>query len=116
MSSWKDGEGEHEEEDEDDDNENDYRSAEDRIIFLIDARSDMFEKNSLGEVHFENCVKVALAVMKSKIVASDKSSIGIIFFGTVSHTSIAAVPLSHKSLIFFLTHFNSSRYTEAEQL
>ena len=82
MSNWKEYDGEEEEEDEDD--ENDYKSAEDRIIFLIDARSDMFEKNNLGEVHFQNCVKVALAVMKSKIVASDKSSIGIIFFGTVS--------------------------------
>ena len=81
MSSWKensDGEDDDEEE-----NENDYKTAEDRIIFLIDARSNMFEKNARGEIHFENCVKVALAVMKTKIVASDKSSIGIIFFGTV---------------------------------
>ena len=94
MSSWKDGE-EAEEEDEDEDNENDYRSAEDRIIFLIDARSDMFERNNLGEVHFENCVKVALAVMKSKIVASDKSSIGIIFFGTVSCINMVIILKSH---------------------
>ena len=82
MSSWK--EGSDGEDDDEEENENDYKTAEDRIIFLIDARSNMFEKNALGEIHFENCVKVALAVMKTKIVASDKSSIGIIFFGTVS--------------------------------
>lgn len=80
SAEWK---GDQEGDEEEDDNENDYKSSEDRIIFLIDARSDMFEKNSKGEVHFENCVKVALAVMKTKIVASDKSSVGIIFFGTV---------------------------------
>lgn len=79
MSSWKDDA----EDDDDEENEDDYKSSEDRIIFLIDARSNMFEKNKTGEIHFENCVKMALAVMKSKIVASDKSSIGIIFFGTV---------------------------------
>ena len=85
MSSWK--ENSDDEDDEEEENENDYKTAEDRIVFLIDARSQMFEKNALGEIHFENCVKVALAVMKSKIVASDKSSIGIIFFGTVrTHT------------------------------
>ena len=81
MSNWK--EGSDGEDDDEEENENDYKTAEDRIIFLIDARSNMFEKNALGEVHFENCVKVALAVMETKIVASDKSSIGIIFFGTV---------------------------------
>ena len=100
MSNWKEYDGEEEEEDEDD--ENDYKSAEDRIIFLIDARSDMFEKNNLGEVHFQNCVKVALAVMKSKIVASDKSSIGIIFFGTVSIQCIyfiKSAPLQGDALI-----------------
>jgi hypothetical protein len=77
--SWLEEEREEEEEDEDD-----FKTAEDRIVFLIDARPDMFEKNRLGEVHFENCVKVALAIMKTKIIASEKSSIGIIFFGTVS--------------------------------
>jgi Ku70/Ku80 N-terminal alpha/beta domain len=80
MSSWKD-DGDEEEEEED--FENDYKTAEDRIIFLIDVRSYMFEKNKLNEVHFNNCIKVVLAVMKTKIVASDKSSVGVIFFGTV---------------------------------
>jgi uncharacterized protein YegL len=84
MSSWKDDGEEGEEEEED--FENDYKTAEDRIIFLIDVRSHMFEKNKLNEVHFNNCIKVVLAVMKTKIVASDKSSIGVIFFGTVRKT------------------------------
>lgn len=84
MSSWKDDGEEGEEEEED--FENDYKTAEDRIMFLIDVRSHMFEKNKLNEVHFDNCIKVVLAVMKTKIVASDKSSIGVIFFGTVRNT------------------------------
>ena len=57
------------------------QAGEDRIIFLIDARHAMFEKNRSGEVHIENCMKVALAVMKTKIIASEKSAVGVIFFG-----------------------------------
>lgn len=86
MSSWKD-DGEEGEEDEED-FESDYKTAEDRIILLIDVRSHMFEKNKLNEIHFNNCIKVVLAVMKTKIVASDKSSVGVIFFGTVCDTII----------------------------
>lgn len=104
MSSWK--ENSDDEDDDEDENENDYKTAEDRIIFLIDARSHMFEKNALGEIHFENCVKVALAVMKSKIVASDKSSIGIIFFGTVrTHTwRLVQNMVSSKRLFSLVLH------------
>jgi hypothetical protein len=36
-------------------------------------------------MHIKNSLKVALAVMKSKIISSEKDSVGIILFGVVSH-------------------------------
>ena len=78
MSSWN---NEEEEEEEDDDNE--YKSFDDHIIFLIDARKDMLKKNSKGEIMIINALKLLLAVLKSKIVASDKSCVGAICFGAV---------------------------------
>jgi hypothetical protein len=70
------------EEEDGEEDENEFKTGEDRIIFLIDARSAMFEKNSLGEVHLQNALSVALAVMKTKIISSSKSAVGIMFFGT----------------------------------
>ncbi len=67
----------------------------------MDARKAMFELNSQGEVgghrcgiemfskicllkaHIVNSLKVALSVMKSKIIATEKSCIGVILFGAV---------------------------------
>ena len=69
-------------EDETENLEQDFKTSEDRCIFLIDARKEMFEKNRSGEIHIINCMKVALEVMKSKIISSEKSSIAVIFFGT----------------------------------
>lgn len=61
------------------------KSVNDHIVFLIDARQDMFIESSVtGEVSFINSLKVALIVMKSKIIASEKDSVGIVFFGAVS--------------------------------
>lgn len=88
MSNWQDRDDEDGEEEKDEEYENECKNTEDRIIFLIDARAEMFEKNRLGERAFENCLKVVLAVMKSKIITSEKSSIGLIFFGTVSVHSL----------------------------
>ena len=36
----------------------------------------------MKEIHIVNCLKVALSSMKSKIITNEKSSIGVIFFGT----------------------------------
>ena len=47
----------------------------------------MKEKNAKGEVHLRNCLQVLVEVIKSKIVADDKSYIGLTLFGTVN-TSI----------------------------
>jgi hypothetical protein len=49
----------------------------------------MFEKNKNNEINFQNCLKVALAVMKSKIISNEKSSIGLIFFGT-EHSNLSS--------------------------
>lgn len=51
----------------------------------------MFERNKSNEINFQNCLKVALAVMKSKIISNEKSSIGLIFFGTVCLTLFISI-------------------------
>ena len=48
----------------------------------------MKEKNLKGEVHLRNCLQVLVEVIKSKIVADDKSFIGLTLFGTVSILNI----------------------------
>ena len=79
MSGWfdKDDDDNADEEGED----NFFGNGEDQLIFLIDAKERMESKNSQGEIQIVNCLKVALSVMKTKIVASSKTSVGIIFFG-----------------------------------
>lgn len=61
MSSWvkEENDGDAEEEDEEDPF---YKSVNDHIVFLIDARDDMFVKSTStgGEQHFINSLKVAL--------------------------------------------------------
>jgi ATP-dependent DNA helicase 2 subunit 1 len=79
--SWSESnqEGEDEQDEEEDE---EFKNSNDRIIFLIDARSAMFQPNAQAEIQFTNCLKIALAVMKTKIIAQDASSLGITFFGT----------------------------------
>ena len=80
MSWFGGGENENDENDgssdlEGEENENDFKSYEDQIIFLIDAREGMKGKNSKkNEMHLVNSLKVACAVIKSKIIASSKAS------------------------------------------
>lgn len=89
MSWWdKDAEGS---DDEEDGNDADFNTANDRIIFLIDGRTAMSEVNTNGETHLQNSLTIALAVMKSKIIASgENASIGLAFFGTKDKDSGAA--------------------------
>ena len=80
----KNQDGEEGEEGEDGgEDEEELSAGDDRIIFLIDCRKPMLEKNVKGEIHLQNCLAVALEVIKSKIIASNKSSVGITMFGTV---------------------------------
>lgn len=77
MSHW-------EEENEEDDEDSEMKSNDDHIIFLIDCRKAMYAKNSKGEIIIINVLKMLLSVLKSKIIASDKTCIGAICFGCVS--------------------------------
>ena len=79
MSGWFDKDDDDNADDEGEDNF--FGNGEDQLIFLIDAKERMESKNSQGEIQIVNCLKVALSVMKTKIVASSKASVGIIFFG-----------------------------------
>lgn len=83
MSSWADRSAE-EAEEEEDGVEADFRSADDHVLFLVDARPAMFSRSDCGEAFIVNCLRVAQSVMKSKIVASDRSTVGVILFGAVS--------------------------------
>lgn len=103
-----DGEG-----DGDYDTFNDIKIGTDRFIFLIDCDESMFidrkkpsatATGSLSSLsyssrnmkdikrnnYFTDCLKVALSVMKSKIVSEAKSSVGIIFYGTNSSIDITS--------------------------
>ena len=89
MSWWdKDGEGS---DDEDaDGGEGEFNTVNDRIIFLIDGRAGMSGRNTNGETHLQNSLTIALAVMKSKIIASgENASIGLAFFGTLDKDTAA---------------------------
>ena len=78
----------HEEEEGEDEDDLEYKSFDDHIIFLIDSRKEMLRQNSRGEVILVNVLKLLLCVLKSKIVESDKSCVGAVCFGTVSHTPV----------------------------
>lgn len=49
--------------------------------------------NSKGENCFTNCLRVALSVMKTKIIASTRASVGMIFFGCRPKADIAVQTL-----------------------
>jgi hypothetical protein len=83
MSWWDKDAGEGSDDEDGEGGEGDFNTVNDRIIFLIDGRAAMAERNSNHESHLQNSLTIALAVMKSKIIASgESSSIGLAFFGT----------------------------------
>lgn len=83
MSGWGDRRDPEEEEGEEDALDEEYRSAEDHVLFLIDSRPSMFARSASGEAWIVNCLRVAQSVMKSKVVSSEKSCVGIFLFGAV---------------------------------
>lgn len=95
MSGWADRQGGEEDVDEEEALEDEFRSVEDHVLFLIDARPAMFEKSDKGEAFIVNCLRVAQNVMKTKIVASDRSCVGVVLFGPVSVDSAVSVWLVH---------------------
>jgi len=106
MSWWdKDGEGSDDEDAEG--GEGEFSTVNDRIIFLIDGRSGMAETNANGETHLQNSLTIALAVMKSKIIASgENASIGLAFFGTKDKETTEDASASSSNGV--LTLFNLS--------
>lgn len=79
-SSWTGDE----DEDQDESNlDDEFRSFDDNLIFLIDARLDMFRKHSnYDTTYMVNSLRVVHATMKAKIIATDRDSIGVFLFGT----------------------------------
>lgn len=64
MSSWGEKQ-EEEEEDGVDGLEEEFRSQEDHVLFLIDARHDMFLKNDKGEVDLNLICIIITAICDS---------------------------------------------------
>ena len=84
MSWFGSGDNSDNEDGSDVEGENDeFKTFEDQIVFLIDASEPMGLCNAHGEIHLVNSLRVALAVFKSKIIASAKTSVGIVFFNTL---------------------------------
>ena len=65
-----------------DSEEDKYRATVDNTVFLIDASPDMWELNTQQppECHIINILKLALEIMKSRVIQSTKDSIGIVLY------------------------------------
>jgi len=59
----------------------------DHIMFLVDVRAPMLERNAAGRTHIEDTIGVIIHIMKQKTTARDNSAIGIIFLGTGKTTN-----------------------------
>jgi len=92
---------------------NDYFN--DRIIFLIDGRSKMVQcRTSKHHTHLQNCLALALAVMKSKIIANENTMIGITFYGTSNTTTESTADGIYR--LFSLAQPNATRIRELQSL
>jgi hypothetical protein len=65
----------------------DSASELDHVLCLVDARQNMFEKNSDGETYFCMAMKVIHKILRTKIINSDKNLVGVTMFGTMKKTS-----------------------------
>lgn len=112
MSFW---EKENEENDEEGlDEEEEFKSSNDRIIFLIDGRDSMYCENAKGERYVANCLRVVLEVMKTKVIAQDSSSIGITFFGSQNKDTNEST--DHVYTLFSLAPPNAQRIRQLKDL
>ena len=73
-----------------DSEEDKYRATVDNTVFLIDASPDMWELNTQQppECHIINILKLALEIMKSRVIQSTKDSIGIVLYSTLNQEPI----------------------------
>lgn len=113
MSFWENREAEDNEEEGLDEDE-EFKSSNDRIIFLIDCRDAMYSENNNGERYIVNCLRVVLEVMKTKVVAQDSSSIGITFFGSNSKDTNEST--DHVHTLFPLAPPNAQRIRQLKSL
>lgn len=69
----------------------------DRIVCLVDARWPMFSAQTVptatqqSQSHFSSSLNMILEIMKHKIIASEKSTIGVTLFGADNPTAAAAI-------------------------
>ncbi len=68
----------------DDDVTNSFKNAYDRLIFLIDANlfDSKVHTSQSSRNYLLDSLNVALKVLKSKIISDEKSSVGVIFYGS----------------------------------
>lgn len=87
----------------------------DRIIFLIDGRSKMVQcRTNQHHTHLQNCLALALAVMKSKVIANENTMIGITFFGTSNASTDSTADGIYR--LFSLAQPNAMRIRELQGL
>jgi ATP-dependent DNA helicase 2 subunit 1 len=113
MSFWENKDSEENDEEGLDEDE-EFKSSNDRIIFLIDARESMYCENAKGERYIANCLRVVLEVMKTKVVAQDSSSIGITLFG--SNNKDTNESTDHVYTLFSLAPPNAQRIRQLKDL
>ncbi|KAG5190160.1 SPOC like C-terminal domain-containing protein [Tribonema minus] len=87
--AWGEDDDREDEQDEEEDAEDHMRVQNDNIIFLIDARQNMHETcpSTPDLTYFQVALKVALAVMKNKVVMSAKHMVAMVFFGATGGES-----------------------------
>jgi ATP-dependent DNA helicase 2 subunit 1 len=117
MSWWDKDAAEGSDDEDGDGGEGEFNTTNDRIIFLIDGRAAMTEKNANGETHLQNSLTIALAVMKSKIIASgESSSIGLAFFGTKDRESTPEDTITSSNGVLTLFNLASPSAMRIRQL
>jgi ATP-dependent DNA helicase 2 subunit 1 len=102
------GQQENEEDSSDDEFEN-SGLGKDHMIFLIDARHEMRDQ-------LLQCMQIALHVIKAKIIASSKSTIGIIFYGTKNKNTDIENSVDNIYTLFTLDVPSASRIKTLQRL
>lgn len=100
-------------EDMDIDNELQYKTVDDRIIFLIDVRANMFISLGNQEAFLHNIFRFILETLKSLIISNENSSIGILLFGISSINNLIQIETSNDIHEGVITLFSLASLTAA---
>ncbi|DBA04673.1 TPA: hypothetical protein N0F65_012256 [Lagenidium giganteum] len=99
----------------DENQEQDWEMADqgkDALIVLVDARKNMMappsESNDAQKSWFHACMELLVKLMKSKVIASDNSLLGIVFFGVNKR--------AENSTLDNVYEFQSLGYTSAQRI